>query len=70
MAGLKDRARAAIESSKEIEAIMTRKGLAIDTSAKLAIEGGAQVAKEDAKGVLATVPSLTVASRKVNLNIE
>ncbi|KAK2687536.1 hypothetical protein QWA68_013117 [Fusarium oxysporum] len=70
MAGLKDRARAAIESSKAIEAIMTRKGLAIDTSAKLAIEGGAQVAKEDAKGVLATVPSLTVASRKVNLDTE
>ncbi|KAM5521692.1 hypothetical protein FOXYSP1_15583 [Fusarium oxysporum f. sp. phaseoli] len=70
MAGLKDRARAAIDSSKAIEAIMTRKGLAIDTSAKLAIEGGAQVAKEDAKGVLATVPSLTVASRKVNLDTE
>ncbi|KAH7239987.1 uncharacterized protein BKA55DRAFT_519951 [Fusarium redolens] len=68
MTGLKDRARAAIESSKAIEAIMTKKGLDIDTSAKLAIEGGAQVAKEDAKGVLATVPSLTAASRKVKLD--
>ncbi|KAF5553653.1 hypothetical protein FMEXI_2302 [Fusarium mexicanum] len=70
MAGLKGRARAAIESSKAIEAMLTKKGLAIDTSAKLAIEGGAQVAKEDAKGVLATVPSLTVTSRKVRLDME
>ncbi|KAF5574529.1 exonuclease VII small subunit domain-containing protein [Fusarium pseudocircinatum] len=70
MAGLKDRARAAIESSKAIEAMLTMKGFAIDTSAKLAIEGGAQGAKEDAKDVLATVPSLTVTSRKVRLDME
>ncbi|CAG9981751.1 unnamed protein product [Clonostachys byssicola] len=64
MNGLKDRARAAAESSKAIEATLNKRGIAIDTSAKKAIESGADAAKESAQAVLATMPSQTAVMQK------
>lgn len=61
MAGLKDRALAAAASSKAIEDELRDRGLEVDTSAKKAIEVGANLATEGAKAVLATIPSRTVA---------
>ncbi|VUC22508.1 unnamed protein product [Clonostachys rosea] len=64
MNGLKDRARAAAESSKAIEATLNKRGIAIDTSAKKAIESGADAARESAQAVLATMPSQTAVMQK------
>jgi hypothetical protein len=62
LAGLKDRARMAAESTQLLESTVTSRGLEVDHSAKKAIERGAEMNKEEAKNILNASVSETVSN--------
>ena len=61
MKDLKARAQRAAASTKMVENILESKGLPVDQSAKRAIQAGAETVKEEAKEIINSSQSATVA---------